>query len=135
MDRYTREQRSSAMSKVRSRDTRPELVVRRVLHRHGLRFRLHRRDLPGTPDLVLPKFRTVIQVHGCFWHQHPNCRRAAPPSSNVDFWRQKLERNIARDAEVRAHLEQLGWRVLVIWECETREQPLLLERILRFLRL
>jgi DNA mismatch endonuclease (patch repair protein) len=114
------------MSKVRSRNTRPELRVRQLAHRSGLRFRLHRRDLPGTPDLVFPRHRTVVFVHGCFWHRHPGCRRASTPASNVEFWQTKFARNQQRDEAASIALTGLGWRVLVIWECETRPPPRLL---------
>ena len=97
MDVYTPQQRSRVMAAVRSTDTEPERRVRRLLHRLGYRFRLHRPDLPGRPDIVLPKWRAVLFVHGCFWHQHPNCPRAARPTSNVDFWNRKLDRNFRRD--------------------------------------
>ncbi len=113
--------RSAQMALVKGKNTRPELRVRRLAHALGYRFRLHRRDLPGTPDLVFPGRRAVIFVHGCFWHRHPapGCWRARLPKSRPEFWVPKLEANVARDAEQIAALEALGWRVLVIWECET----------------
>jgi DNA mismatch endonuclease (patch repair protein) len=117
------------MRAVRSKDTRPELGVRRLLHRLGYRFRLHRRDLPGSPDLTFPKYRTVIFVHGCFWHQHPGCRKALPPKSRVAFWQAKFDRNVARDRAYQARLQEAGWRVEIIWECETRVVELLEQRI------
>jgi DNA mismatch endonuclease (patch repair protein) len=117
MDVYTPQERSRVMAAVRSTDTEPELRVRRLLHRLGYRFRLHRRDLPGRPDIVLPKWRAVLFVHGCFWHQHPGCPRAARPTSNVEFWNRKLDRNVRRDQENRRALEEAGWCVLTIWEC------------------
>lgn len=107
------------MAKVRSRNTRPELRVRSVLHRMGFRFRVNRRDLPGTPDIVLPRLRTVIFVHGCFWHSHEGCRRARIPSSNVEYWTAKLQRNLERDKLAVKAVEKLGWHVHVIWECQT----------------
>lgn len=113
---------SARMSRVRSSDTTPELRVRSALHRLGYRFRLHRRDLPGTPDVVLPKYRTVIFVHGCYWHRHPGCRRASTPRTNSKKWEQKFERNVTRDQSNAEALERLGWRVLVVWECETKGQ-------------
>lgn len=116
VDRLTREQRSRAMARVRGKHTVPELVVRRALHAAGLRFRLHRRDLPGSPDLVLPKHRVVVLVHGCFWHGH-DCRRGKRPQSNVEFWAPKLERNMERDQLAQSKLEELGWHVVVVWEC------------------
>jgi DNA mismatch endonuclease (patch repair protein) len=103
------------MSKVRSKDTKPEILVRSTLHAAGFRFRLHRRDLPGTPDIVLPKYRAVVEVRGCFWHGHPGCGRT--PKSNLEFWEPKLRRNRARDLENERLLHDLGWRTLVIWEC------------------
>ncbi|WP_245418739.1 DNA mismatch endonuclease Vsr [Mesorhizobium sp. WSM3864] len=107
------------MGSIRSADTTPERTVRRILHRLGFRFRLHRRDLPGTPDLVLPKYRTVIFVHGCFWHQHAGCRFAKLPASNQEYWLPKLARNVQRDTDAKQKLQQAGWRVVEIWECET----------------
>jgi DNA mismatch endonuclease, patch repair protein len=112
--------RSEIMASVRQRDTTPELRVRSVLHRAGYRFRLHRRDLPGSPDVVLPKHRLVVFVHGCFWHRHPACKKATTPKANAEFWAAKFRKNVERDAEAVAALEVLGWRVLTIWECETR---------------
>ena len=121
--------RSANMARIGPRDTRPELAVRRALHRMGYRFRLHRKDLPGRPDIVLPRLRTIILVHGCFWHRHPNCRFAYTPKSRTDFWFEKFLRNVARDREVRAELEGLGWTVQVIWECETRNPDDLIRRL------
>lgn len=112
--------RSQMMSGIRGRHTKPELVVRRMLHAAGFRYRLHRRDLPGTPDLVLPKHRAAIMVHGCFWHVHEGCRFATTPASNSEFWREKLARNRERDRRQLDALHSLGWRVLVVWECSTR---------------
>ena len=121
------------MAQVKSADTAPEIKVRRLVHRLGYRFRLHRRDLPGTPDLVLPRHRAVIFVHGCFWHQH-RCRRGdRRPQANRGYWVAKLERNVRRDARNRRELRRLGWRVLTVWECEVGK-PQLKRRIRRFLR-
>lgn len=106
------------MSHIRSRDTGPELALRRMTHQLGYRFRLHRRDLPGTPDLVFPSRRKVLFVHGCFWHRHPGCRFAYAPKSNVEFWQSKFATNVARDRRVCDELEQMGWGVLTVWECE-----------------
>jgi DNA mismatch endonuclease (patch repair protein) len=111
--------RSRMMAGIGGKNTKPEMRVRRYLHRHGLRFRLHDKKLPGRPDLVFPRYRTAVFVHGCFWHQHPGCRFAYMPSSNEDFWRAKLNRNVTRDAEKQAELVGAGWRVLTVWECET----------------
>ena len=121
MDRLSREQRSWNMSRIRGRDTGPERVVRSLLHRMGFRFRLHRADLPGRPDIVLPKYRTVILVHGCFWHRHRGCRYAYVPKSRKDFWTRKFARNVERDKEVRQLLRKAGWKLLVVWECETAD--------------
>lgn len=112
------------MAGFRSKDTKPELLVRRALHRLGYRFRLHRRDLPGKPDIVLPRHRVAILVHGCFWHQHPGCRTARMPRTRQEYWTEKFRRNLERDTASAASLSALGWRVSVIWECETRKVDL-----------
>lgn len=109
------------MSRIRGRDTGPEMTVRRAAHRLGHRYRLHRRDLPGTPDLVFPRQRKVLFVHGCFWHRHSRCRFAYEPKSNVEFWRLKFASNVQRDERVRQELERVGWRVLTLWECEVKD--------------
>jgi DNA mismatch endonuclease (patch repair protein) len=113
------------MRRIRKRDTTPELVVRRLTHSMGFRFRLHRRDLPGTPDLVLPRHRKVIQVHGCFWHQHAGCRLSRKPKSRLDYWLPKLARNSERDRASQAALERAGWLCLVVWECQTQDSEAL----------
>lgn len=130
MDRLTAQQRSVNMSRIASRDTKPELAVRSCLQRLGFRFRLHRRGLPGTPDIVLPRHRIVVFVHGCFWHRHRECRFAYTPKSRVDFWNAKFQENINRDLRCRRALRRLGWTVLVIWGCQT-VAPDALERRLR----
>lgn len=117
----TPEQRRRTMRAVRSRDTGPEMTVRRFLHAAGLRYRLHDRRLPGTPDLVFPSRHIALFVHGCFWHQHPGCAAAARPRSRLDYWMPKLDGNVARDERRRSELEAAGWQVMVIWECETRD--------------
>ena len=117
----TRPELSERMRNIRKTDTKPEMVVRHLTHRLGYRYRLHRRDLPGTPDLVFPKLRKVIFVHGCFWHQHDCALGRKQPSTNTHYWLPKLSRNVERDHEVRASLEKLGWRTLLVWECETRD--------------
>lgn len=122
MDRLSKDRRSWLMSRVRHKDTSPEVAVRRVAHGLGLRFRLHGRSLPGTPDLVFRKHKTVVFVHGCFWHRHAGCNKAGFPKSNVEFWREKFRRTVARDAEAMAGLQELGWRVEIVWECETKNQ-------------
>lgn len=121
VDVMTPAQRSRMMASVRGEHTLPELRVRSFLHACGLRYRLHVSGLPGRPDLVLPKYRTAVFVHGCFWHRHDGCRFAAMPSTRVDFWQRKFEANRERDRRVREMLEHSGWRVIVIWECETRD--------------
>ena len=114
------------MASIHSRDTKPEIAVRHYLHRAGFRFRLHRRDLPGTPDITLPRYRTVVFVHGCFWHQHLGCcKHRQIPRHNSNYWGQKLRRNVARDAESQKKLKMMGWRVVVIWECQITEKTLL----------
>ncbi|MCQ4235283.1 DNA mismatch endonuclease Vsr [Pseudomonas stutzeri] len=123
--------RSDIMRAVKRAHTGPEIVVRRALHALGLRFRLHRRDLPGSPDIVLPRFRTVVFVHGCFWHRHPGCRYASMPKSRQEYWLPKFKANVERDAKKEAQLCELGWRVLVIWECEARKPAELEERLRR----
>jgi DNA mismatch endonuclease Vsr len=129
VDRLTPERRSSLMRSVKRRDTLPEMAVRRALHALGYRFRLHRKDLPGTPDIVLPRYKLAIFVHGCFWHRHENCRLASMPSSNLEYWVPKFEANVARDARKTAALNELGWRVETIWECETRDPIRLAEQL------
>lgn len=113
------------MGRIQSRDTAPELAVRRLAHRLGYRFRLQRRDLPGSPDLVFPSRRKAVFVHGCFWHRHSGCRLAYEPKSNVDFWSAKFRKNVERDIRVKEELECMGWGVLVIWECETVDRAAL----------
>ena len=112
------------MSRIPSKDTIPEMMVRSFLHRCGFRFRLHVKTLPGHPDIVLPKFRTVVEVRGCFWHRHPGCRQTTTPSTNTDFWKTKFEKNVERDRKNESVLRELGWRVIVIWECEISEERL-----------
>ncbi|HKT11978.1 MAG TPA: very short patch repair endonuclease [Terriglobia bacterium] len=133
-DTVSKVQRSKNMRAVRSHETGPEMAVRRLLHRLGYRFRLHRRDLPGTPDVVFVSLRRAIFVHGCFWHQHRRCSRGSMPASNIAFWRAKLEGNRARDARNLAKLRELGWKPLVVWECETKNLVTLSRRLRKFLR-
>jgi len=133
MDVFSRDQRSDIMRKVCSTDTTPEKLVRRLLHRCGYRFKLSNKDLPGNPDIVLPKYNTVVFVHGCFWHRHKGCRAASMPQSNVDYWRKKFSGNEKRDRRVKRELRQLGWRVCVVWECQTKLPQKLISRLKRLL--
>lgn len=119
-DHLSRERRSWNMSRIRSKNTKPEVIVRSLLHRMGYRFRICVKDLPGKPDIVLPKYKTVIFVHGCFWHRHEGCKRCTTPSSNKKYWLEKFQKNKARDLRVVNELEEKGWRVIVIWECEIK---------------
>lgn len=120
MDNHTPEQRHRNMAAVKGKNTKPEVAIRKLLHAQGYRFRLHRKDLPGKPDIVLPKYKTVIFINGCFWHQHEGCKHAAIPATNREFWETKLQGNKARDQRIRAALESQGWRVLSLWECEIK---------------
>lgn len=119
-DHLTPKQRSWNMSRIRSKDTKPEIIVRKKLFSLGYRYRLHAKELPGKPDIVLPKYKTAIFVHGCFWHRHQNCKKSTTPIANKEFWREKFRRNVARDRRNKKNLELLGWKVLFVWECETR---------------
>lgn len=136
IDTVSRERRSEIMSRIRSSGMKPEMIVRRMTHAMGYRYRLHYKKLPGTPDLVFPSRRKAIFVHGCFWHQHsdPSCKKARMPKSNRDYWVSKFERNVVRDAESQSSIVEMGWSVLVIWECEIEaEGEALAERIATFL--
>ena len=126
--------RSRIMSRIRGRDTTPELAVRRMAHRLGFRFRLHRKDLPGRPDIVFPQYRAAVFVHGCFWHRHNGCRYAYTPKSRVPFWTEKFKKNVAHDRRSEEALRNLGWRVLVIWECETQDEIALQSCLLKHMR-
>lgn len=134
MDTVSSDQRSRNMAAVRGRDTAAELRVRSLLHSLGLRFRVHKAGLPGTPDIVLKRHHVVVMVHGCFWHGH-SCKRGKPPSSNTEFWLPKLERNRQRDAEQKRALRALGWRVLVVWECEITKPERLRRRLAKWFAL
>lgn len=125
MDSLTKEKRSWNMSRIRSNDTAPELVVRSFLFRHGFRFRLHVKTLPGHPDIVLQKYKTAVEVRGCFWHRHPGCRQATTPSTNVEFWQAKFSCNIERDKKTERQLKELGWNLIVVWECELKKEGFL----------
>lgn len=128
-DVVSKEQRSLNMSRIGARDTGPELVVRRTAHRMGLRFRLYRKDLPGTPDLVFPKHRLAVFVHGCYWHRHDGCRFTYFPKSRVEFWTNKFKQNVERDSRNQSLLREMDWRILVIWECETRDVKIVEDRL------
>lgn len=119
-DTISAERRSWNMSRIKARDTKPEMLLRSLLHREGFRFRLHAKNLPGKPDIVLPKYKTVIFVHGCFWHRHSECKNATMPSTRREFWEEKFNGNIRRDALNRRVLEEAGWKVFVVWECELK---------------
>jgi len=134
VDMLTPSRRSWLMSQVKSKNSLAELKVRRLVHSLGMRFRLHQKSLPGTPDLVLASRRTVIFVNGCFWHRHPGCRKASIPRTRPEFWIEKFERNVARDRANRAKLVSLKWKVLVIWECETKDDQKLSRRLSRLFR-
>jgi DNA mismatch endonuclease (patch repair protein) len=136
MDTLTTAQRSERMSKVRAKDTKPELLVRRLVHGLGFRYRLHRKDLPGRPDIVLPGRRKIILVHGCFWHRHAiaTCKLARLPKSNLPFWTTKFDKNKIRDAKVLRELRGLGWSTMTIWECELSRPSALQKRVREFLR-
>ena len=119
-DKLNTQQRHHCMSRIRGKDTKPEILVRKGLHARGFRFRLQDRNLPGRPDIVLPKYGVAIMVNGCFWHGHKGCRYATKPKSNIEFWETKIARNKHRDEVTSAHLEALGWTVIIVWECELR---------------
>jgi len=135
MDNVSKEKRSDIMSHIRGKNTIPEMKLRRYLFAQGYRYRLHYKTLPGHPDIVLPKYRTTIFVNGCFWHHHPGCAYATTPKSRTDFWDLKFERNCARDARMKEDLETMGWRVIIVWECELRgKNPEALGRIEKEIR-
>ena len=124
------EQRSRNMSAIKSKNTKPEIKVRKLLHSMGYRFRLHSKDLPGSPDIVLPKYKTVIFVHGCFWHRHENCKYASTPKTRKEFWNKKFTENKKRDSEIQEKIKILDWRSIVIWECETKNIENLRDKII-----
>jgi len=133
VDVFTKEKRSEVMACVKGRDTKPEKVVRSLVHRMGFRFSLYRKDLPGKPDIVLPRYEKVIFVHGCFWHGHANCRKATIPATNTEFWTEKIAKNKIRDTKSKRQLRRLGWQVLVVWECEIARTEKLMRKLNRFL--
>lgn len=118
MDIWSKKKRSEVMSRIRGKNTKPEIMLRSMLFRHGYRFRIHKKGLPGKPDVVLPKYKTAIFVHGCFWHFHAECREGRIPNTNTKFWKEKLSKNVEKDKRNIAALNESGWRVIVIWECE-----------------
>ena len=127
------ERRSRNMSAIKSKNTKPEIAVRKLLHSMGYRFRLHRKDLPGSPDIVLPKYKTVIFVHGCFWHRHENCKYASNPKTRVEFWNKKFKDNIVRDIKNQEKLKSLGLKSKIIWECETKNIDKLREKLIHIM--
>ena len=133
MDRISRERRSANMARIQAKDTAPEMVVRKIAHRLGFRFRLHRCELPGKPDLVFPSLKKIIFVHGCFWHRHAGCQLAYAPKSNQEFWMEKFEKNVQRDETNAKLLAERGWDVLIVWECETKDTDALRSKIDVFL--
>lgn len=135
MDVHTREQRSRNMASIKSKDTKPEKVVRSLLHAAGFRYRLHRKDLPGSPDIVLPKYKAVVFVHGCFWHRHEGCKYASEPKTNIEFWSEKFKKNCERDSRVQLALKNAGWHVVIVWACEVKDKELLLKRLNQEIRL
>ena len=130
---FSKEKRSWIMSRVKGRDTKPEILVRSLVHRMGYRFRIHGRELPGNPDIVLPRHGKVIFVHGCFWHGHNRCPRSKRPTTNKSFWNKKLDGNIKRDRRFRRSIVLKGWRILVVWQCEKSDPDRLLRKLERFL--
>lgn len=129
MDHLTAKQRSWNMSRIRGADTKPEILVRSMLHRAGYRFRKNVKPFPGKPDIVLPKYRTVIFVHGCFWHRHKGCKQATMPSTNIEFWQKKFAANIANDKKHARELRKLGWKVITVWECEITNKDKLIQKL------
>ena len=134
MDRISKERRSWNMSRIQSENTKPEKIVRSILHRLGYRFRIHRKDLAGKPDIVLARYNSVIFVHGCFWHRHKDCKNASIPKTKKKFWEKKFKTNIERDIKVKNELKSTGWRVLVVWECELTDIETVERELGKFLK-
>lgn len=132
-DRITAVQRSENMRRIKAAHTKPEMLVRRMVHAMGYRYRLHRKDLPGKPDLIFGPKRKAIFVHGCFWHQHSGCKAGRLPNSNAGYWHEKLRRNVERDAKVQADLKERGWDILTLWDCEINDGEALRNRLAQFL--
>jgi len=122
VDKLSSKHGSWNMSRIKRENTKPELIVRKYLHHHGFRYTLHNKDLTGKPDIVLPKYKSIIFVNGCYWHRHTDCKFSYTPKSNIDFWQKKFNGTIARDKQVYSKLRSLGWNVLIVWECETKEE-------------
>jgi DNA mismatch endonuclease (patch repair protein) len=122
MDIWTKDKRSSVMSKIRSKNTKPEIILRKALFSNGFRYRIHDKNFPGKPDIVMPKYRTVIFVHGCFWHHHSDCKEGKVPKTNTKFWSEKLSKNIERDVRHNLALTALGWKIITVWECEIEKR-------------
>ena len=133
MDSLSPEKRSWNMAQIRSKDTKPEILVRKILHSLGYRFRLGCNDIPGKPDIVLPRYKTAIYVHGCFWHRHEGCKYAYMPKSKIDFWNNKFATNVKRDQEVSEKIKVSDWKQLIIWECQTRNKDQLIATLTEFL--
>lgn len=127
------EERSAQMRLIRSKDTKPELIVRKALHALGYRYRLHAKNLPGHPDLTFARFKKVIYVHGCFWHRHAGCKKNRTPKSKLDYWGPKFAANVARDSRNQKELQEMGWGVLVVWECELKNMEVIMRKIISFL--
>ncbi len=134
MDKVTPSQRSFIMSRIRAKDTRPEIVVRKKLFESGLRYRIHVRGLPGTPDIAIKKYKVVVDVRGCFWHGHGNCRFSSKPKSNKSFWLEKIDRNRKRDRANLKELRKMGYQVFVVWECKTKDESSLMSEIKKIVR-
>ncbi|MES2429354.1 MAG: very short patch repair endonuclease [Bacteroidota bacterium] len=135
MDIWSKQKRSEVMSKIKGKNTKPEIILRSHLFRQGFRFRIHQKKLPGNPDIVFAKYKTAIFVHGCFWHYHKDCKEGRVPSTNSKFWKEKLEKNIARDEKQIELLRQMGWGVLVVWECEIEKKlEHVVQKIILFLK-
>jgi DNA mismatch endonuclease (patch repair protein) len=131
-DIYSKQKRSRIMASISGKETKPEILVRKYLFKQGYRYRKNVTSLPGKPDIVLPRFRTVVLIHGCFWHGHNNCKKATKPSSNIDFWNEKIGKNKQRDKRVAQELKNLGWTVITIWDCQLKNKNLFDNRMRRF---
>jgi DNA mismatch endonuclease (patch repair protein) len=133
-DVFTKKERSNVMSMIRSKNTKPELLVRQLLFSKGYRFRLHQKTLPGKPDIILKKYKTVIFVNGCFWHGHKNCKKSILPTSNIAFWKEKIQANMHRDKKAKQSLKKLGWSIFTVWECEIKNKTSFAKRMTKLLK-